>query len=277
MAWKRLSDDPAFVIEEGLLVEVLNVAGQWGRPGLVKRAFEALSARGIRAEARHVGPVVQALALAGHQRSLLGMIPRLRSSSFKLDLDMLEHLVASMDSAEKINAALQYLRDIHTSQGEVDPLAFHAVLKAAADSGDYHRMRAVQGFAKEIGVHFTVGMYNTLLSACERLRHQELGDIVLAELTASKLAFDATTYQIMINLCLQPQEYENAFYFLERMKADHFKPTYETYRAILRKCFEHGDQRWTIVLEELESMGYKLDRTTLAAIRAAQRASGRAF
>ena len=61
-------------------------------------------------------------------------------------------------------------------------------------------------------------------------------------------------------LCLTQSTYEDAFYYLEKMKADDIKPPHTVYQALLRKCITAEDKRWMAVREEMESLGYKMQQ-----------------
>jgi len=63
-------------------------------------------------------------------------------------------------------------------------------------------------------------------------------------------------------LCLTQPTYEDAFYYLEKMKADGIKPAYNVYQALIRKCFAVEDKRWKLVKDEMEAVGYRVDEGT---------------
>jgi putative ATPase len=79
---------------------------------------------------------------------------------------------------------------------------------------------------------------------------------VLTDLKANKIKPNQDTYENFIYLCLTQSNYEDAFFYLEEMKAAGFKPSASVYIALMDKCFESTDLRYQIALEEMEECGY---------------------
>jgi len=74
------------------------------------------------------------------------------------------------------------------------------------------------------------------------------------------------TYEKMIRLCLTQDVYEDAFYYLEEMKAAEFVPPQTVYKALVLKCHSMNDTRMDIALEEMRECGYRIP-TSLKANR----------
>lgn len=50
--------------------------------------------------------------------------------------------------------------------------------------------------------------------------------------------------------------YEDAFWYLEKMKAEGFKPRSQLYISLGKKLARHEDARYKLVAEEMETLGY---------------------
>jgi hypothetical protein len=66
------------------------------------------------------------------------------------------------------------------------------------------------------------------------------------------------TYEKMILLCLTQETYEDAFFYLEEMKAASHVPARAIYESLLAKCSSVEDARSTMVLQEMKECGYKV-------------------
>jgi hypothetical protein len=76
---------------------------------------------------------------------------------------------------------------------------------------------------------------------------------------SASLSPDATSYEHMIQLCLQSPEYEAAFFYFEKLKAE-AQPRREIYQALFNACARRDDRRWKLVQEEAQRAGFRLTR-----------------
>ena len=97
-----------------------------------------------------------------------------------------------------------------------------------------------------------------------RFDNTELGDRMFSEMRDALLKPNVETYKQLIALHLTQPEYEDAFFYLEEMKAAGFKPPYSSYDGIVRKCVAMGDSRYKLAVEELEQMGYAMTPDLIA-------------
>ncbi len=67
----------------------------------------------------------------------------------------------------------------------------------------------------------------------------------------------------MIYLCLTQETYEDAFFYLEEMKAAGHVPPIRTYAKIIRRCIGANDPRYKMALEEMGEIGYSAPKSLL--------------
>jgi len=74
----------------------------------------------------------------------------------------------------------------------------------------------------------------------------------------AKIKPDARTYERLIVLCLTGETYEDAFFYLEEMKAENLSPPLSVYEAIIQRCVLEKDRRYAVAVKELEEFGYRV-------------------
>ena len=219
-----------------------------------------LSSISVSVENRHLIPLMEAYANAGQLSDAISVISAYPSTASTIASTAA--LVNRLSTPEVIDQTFYAVEDMRKNGQPVNVLAINALIGAAINLGDLQRARAIQSAMKDLQASPDVQTFNLLLRGCVAAEHRSLGDTILSEITRANLSPDATTYGHMIDLCLIPTDYEDAFFYLEQMKAQGFKPSLETYRGLLEKCTRSNDGRWRVVLEEMESVGYPTDTIT---------------
>ena len=100
--------------------------------------------------------------------------------------------------------------------------------------------------------------YHQLILGCINTSDAETGRKLLTDLNALGLRPTTLTYERMIQLCLTQSSYEDAFGFMEQAKMSGLVPTRKSYEALILKCHSEQDERWKMVLDELEEAGHHL-------------------
>lgn len=259
LAWQQLSSQK-FYPEEGLILSVLSTAGTWGKPDLATAALSHLPSLQVRASEHHLAPLLEAFCHAGRVPEAISVLKTIRDSGLEPTSATAAPIVNVLSkSAEILDEAFYQLEDTVARGEMVDVTALNALVEASVRLKDLQRARATQAAAADLKITPTLETYNLVLSACIEARHRPLGDTILTEITNANppLKPDAVTYERMIMLCLTQPTYEDAFYFLEQMKAAGITPRASTYENLIRKCARVKDPRWKVALEEMESLGYK--------------------
>jgi pentatricopeptide repeat protein len=255
-AWARTVASRHFTPDEGLLIKILAVAGRWGRTGLATQALAVLPKIGVRAQEHHMAPLIEAFCREGRVPDALKAVGQIRASGITPTMATVSQIVAVLNTPELLDQAFYTLEDMHKAGDAVDVVAFNAVIAAADKLRDLQRARATQLAAADLGVTPNIDTFNYVLRACRSGRHRQLGDDVLAEMTAAGVHPDAESYEHMIHLCLTQTSYEDAFWYLEKMKAEGFRPRQQLYTAIGKRLARNDDSRHKLVAEEMGTLGY---------------------
>jgi pentatricopeptide repeat protein len=248
--------------DEGLILDVLNVAARWGRPDLATQALAKLSELNVQAQEYHLVALLESYVVAGRVPEALRVVSSIREMGMTPTLSTVEPIAAVLTTAEIIDQAFYGIEDMHKAGETIDIASLNALILACARIGDLRRARATQTAIGDFGLKPNLDTYNLLLEACIAAEHRALGDTLLSEMAAANLTPAESTYERVIQLCLVPEDYDDAFFYLEKMKAEGLQPSSKAYIAILRRCLKDNDRRWILVREEMDALDYTLDFDT---------------
>ncbi|ORY30584.1 hypothetical protein BCR39DRAFT_480763 [Naematelia encephala] len=259
IAWRRATRTKSFTPDEGIILTVLGVAGRWGRPDMAVSALEVLPSISVVAGEHHLAPLLEAYVNAGQLPDAFRVLSSLRSAGISPTMGTAAPIISRLHSPDTIDQAFFALEDMHRQGTLVDISALNAVIKASANLGDIKRARATQIAVSDFGLKPDVDTFNTVLRCCVDGGYRQLGETVFSEISGGVVAPNVDTYDLMIRLSLGEVNYEDAFYYLEKMKAQGITPSYRVYARLLETCVERKDRRWRLVVEELESLGYRIE------------------
>ncbi|EIW67709.1 hypothetical protein TREMEDRAFT_33353, partial [Tremella mesenterica DSM 1558] len=268
-AWQRLVHLKKFTPNEGLVLQVLSVAARCGRPALAIEALEILSQCKIRPMEHHLAPLLEAYVNAGQVQDAMSVLSTIRHAGMIPTMRTAQPIVEALPSIELIDRAFYAIEDSVQKGQTIDITALNAVIKASVLAGDIQRARGSQTAAVELRLNPNIDTFNIMLEGCVRSKMRALGDTILSEMKTSPIAPDAATYEHMIRLCLTQEPYDDAFYYLERMKSEKLRPSLEIYEALAARCAENHDRRWKAVLDEVSEKGYRRSATLQRVVQAA--------
>ena len=253
-AWEHSTNSGGFAPDEGTITRVLDVAARNARPALALKALESLTKLGVETQNHHVLALMEAHLNAGDVLAAIKTLSMLPSDP---DVDAIVALVIRLENADMIDKVFYALEDAHKNGEKVTVLSLNALITAAVRTNDLHRARAIQSAMGDLGCTPNIGTFNSLLLGCIEGGHRSLGESIMKDIAKVGLTPDAKTYENIITLALGPSEYEDAFVYLEQMKAQGLKPSREIYQMIMDKCTSAGDGRWRYVTEEMKELGYR--------------------
>jgi pentatricopeptide repeat protein len=259
VAWARVVPHKTFTPDEGLVLSVLAVAARWADPSLSLRALEALAAIGVTAQEHHLTLLLQAYVNAGQLPDAIRVLSAIRAAGFHPTTATAQPIVTALTTADLIDQAFYSVEDMHKAGSSVDITALNAIVEAAVRTGDLPRARATQLAAADVGLVPDEITYNLILEACVTANNRLLGERIISEMRSASLSPNATSYEHMIRLCLQSPEYEAAFFYFEKLKAE-AQPRREIYVALFNACQKRDDRRWKLVQEEAQRAGIRLSR-----------------
>ncbi|KAH7919360.1 hypothetical protein BV22DRAFT_865072 [Leucogyrophana mollusca] len=261
--WQKLVQELSFIPDEGICQQVLHTAGRHGLPELGTDVIRVLRQLGVSWQEHHFAPLIEAFCKADKLKEAIGTLDIMRSNGIFPVSETTDPIFRILkQDLDRVDSAWDVIRELRKEGKTIDPFAINAIIEAAISLGDLQRAVGAYKAFSEYGSIPNIDTYNLLLSGCIAARHRELGDRLLVELKDASIRPDARTYERIIFLCLTQETYEDAFFYLEEMKAQKFVPPMAVYDAIIRTCIVAGDTRYTLALDEMKQCGYPV-RTEL--------------
>ncbi|KIY74366.1 hypothetical protein CYLTODRAFT_340262 [Cylindrobasidium torrendii FP15055 ss-10] len=256
--WNHIMSHGSMLPDEGTCMNVLNTAGRFAKPELAASVVEVFRARGVHLQDFHFIPLVEALIESGSIREALQFLPTIRRLGVNTDASSVTQPIVKYlsQNSETLDSIWDHLDAIRDSKELVDAAALNAVVEAAVKLNDLQRAMGAYKSFEDYFATPTIETFHHLFEACTTARHRELGNVLLNNLKELGLPIDAKLFEQMIHLCLIQQQYDDAFFYLEEMKAAGYVPSRRIYVALARKCMHNADGRSGLVLEEMAEAGY---------------------
>lgn len=266
------------------MLGILNVAGRHGAPELAAQCIEIIQAQSSQSNLTlplrewHYAPLIEACCRAGHVDQAIkadneweGLADPLSPEDSGTQLhtvlpirDVFLQRCRQIQHAAKQEAAadanllspFDELRHLHQTAGlPIHVAVFNAALLATVEAGQMHQalVEFKQG-NQTFSIVPNADTFNILLFGCIENNHHSLGHQLMQELQMQQITPDQTTYERLIQLCLQDGgDLEAAFGYLEALKAFGATPTIKLYGIFLQKLIQDGDARSTDIRLDAES------------------------
>ncbi|KAI6134511.1 hypothetical protein EV401DRAFT_1905625 [Pisolithus croceorrhizus] len=259
--WEKAIHDMNLTPDEGTCIAVLHTCARHGLPDLATDVIRVLRSIGVDWQEYHFAPLLEAFSRVGKLKEAFGTLHLLRSNGIvplpETTQPITDILKRDLDAVDGVWKILDELRDEgHT----IDAAAVNTIIEASVALGDLQRAVGAYKAIREYTSKPDVETFNHLLQGCINAEHRELGDKLLLDLKQANVRPNALTYERTILLCLTQPTYEDAFFYLEEMKAQKIVPPLRVYEAIVRTCVAAGDSRYALALAELEQCGYSLSK-----------------
>ncbi|GAN01885.1 conserved hypothetical protein [Mucor ambiguus] len=251
--------------DEGTLLNVLRVAAKTGNTKLATDTIRQLSTSGYPYKEHYFTPLMEAFIVKGDLKSAFNVLDIMRvsgvSPTLRATLPIRKQLDKDVDAIDK---AYYILEELKKENKTVDISAFNVVVAACADAKDIERTIATYREAQALGVKPNVDTYNLVLEACIHTRMKGMGNVVVDEMKKAEITPNLETYAKMMELSCTQKNYEDAFVYLEEMKSYDIVPPEHCYVRLAQKLAYEQDPRFHMVLEEMETFGYKVTPRTRA-------------
>lgn len=261
--WQKIQIFPQLFISEGLCLNVLSTAARNGHPALATSVFDALSTLEIPFCEYHFLPLIEAYVRCGDIRQAFIVISVMRESCLSPPQTLhLSFLIKEIGkSAQNLDRAFFILQDIVQKEGKsIDIVAFNCLLSACIHLKDASRAISTYRDAASLKVQPNIETFNLLLHAAQLVGHIDLAMYILSDLKTAQITPNADTYaRVILTYLAQPgTSYDQAFIYLEEMKASGHIPSPGIYSTFVKKCVYSNDDRAMTILEEMKRVGYNV-------------------
>lgn len=226
---------------------------------LASEALQQLETLKVQYREYHIAPLLDAFAAIGQVKEAFRCLELVRSCGATPTRETVRPILRAIQrDPDAIDNAYMMLDEMNQEGQPVDVVSVNVIIEAAAFLNDLQRAIGTYKAMPSLGVKPNTDTFNLLLSACVDALHRDLGGKLFSEMKEAEVKPDVETYVQLISLYLTQTEYEDAFFYLEEMKAQGLKPPLLVYETIVRKCVSVGDTRYKLAVEELNQMGYRL-------------------
>ena len=248
---------------EGVCIAVLNTAARHGVPELATDVLRVLKLSGIAWQEYHLAALIEAFCRNNQLKEALITLHIMRSNKIMPLPTTLVSIIDSIKDVESLDSTWAIIDEIHKAKSGLELDALKVIIQASVLLQDLQRAVGFYKSLSDYGLSPDVTIFNTLFDGCIAAQHRQLGDVLLADMKKSKyIKPNRETYEKIIQLCLTQDVYEDAFFYLEEMKAAGFVPTQAVYEALILKCRSMGDTRMDLALEEMLEYGYSMPKPT---------------
>ncbi|PPQ89534.1 hypothetical protein CVT25_012206 [Psilocybe cyanescens] len=260
MCWPKVVDELSLLPPEGVCMGILNTAARSGLPDLATDVLRVLKLAEIDWQEYHFASLIEAFCRNGQVKEAFITLSIMRANGID-PLDSTTSFIYERINrdVDTLDSAWALIDEIQESAGGLDVDALKVIVKAAILLGDLQRAVGVYKSFPNYGLTPDLAVYNLLFQGCITARHRQLGDLLLADMKAAKIEPNQETFEKLIYLALTQETYEDAFFYLEEMKATKYMPPRDVYVALGDKCASVGDGRCKLVWQEMRECGYRLD------------------
>ncbi|KAH8155294.1 uncharacterized protein LAJ45_00304 [Morchella importuna] len=256
--WRMIIDKEMFNPDDGLCLSTLNVAARHGQPQLASDVFRVLWNRSFKYEEHHYAALLESYAVAGDLTAALSILPLMRQAGVPPVENTAQPITKRLCDDASIQEGLNLLKQMKKSGKDVDLAAIHALIAAHIVRRDIDAAFEVYKELPEFDLRPDINTFNLLLKIAAKEARKDFAVNLVGEMKEMRIEPDVETYEHLFYVSLAQDNYEDAFIYLEELKATwkHVRPS--LYKALATKCYLAGDNnRYHIAVRELRAMGIR--------------------
>ncbi|OLY85112.1 Protein Rf1, mitochondrial [Smittium mucronatum] len=250
--------------------EILETASRNANPSLAADALRILDQKGFLMRDFYLEPLLESFIRTNDIDRILETLHLMRLSDMGKGKTTLTLLSAEL--SKDINSpsfspqiffdSMVKFREVYPLT--VDTITLNSLLKAYIISGEIPvAINKMDSWFSQLEIKKNSDTYSMLLSGCVTKKNtyaakQIFDYMVNPKDNQEKIKPNQEAYESMILVSLTQSKYENAFVYLEAMKANGFIPSRHVYSSLVKKCEIHGDHRQEAVINEMKLFGYPI-------------------
>ncbi|KAJ1760920.1 hypothetical protein EV180_004990 [Coemansia sp. RSA 518] len=260
-AFRQLADVFGAQLPEGDSLAGLDVAARAGDVALAGEIVERLRMANTPLEEKHFEPLLAAVLARKQWMPAMRVLHMMRQAGYgkaAATLRPLERAVANAEEpeqlAETVFGVVADSRDEQTLA--VDHVTLDALVAGLAQAGCVEAAASrLNTWYTQLGIVRSTSSYECVIEGCMARRNKTVAERMLAQLIDERLQPSQRIYEAMIHIALVQPNYEDAFVYLEAMKAHAMVPAWRTLAAIVRRCARVRDVRAQTALREMRRLG----------------------
>lgn len=239
----------------GMCINILNTAARHGDAYLATSILRILGKRsGNPIQLHHYEALLDTYIAANDLGTALTLLTIMTAAGHPpTELSTRPIYIYLKQSPDLPAKAILILKDLREQDRKIPVQAINVTMQASIyhrnlDSAlnTYNRLHTIAPTAQPDTTTF-----NVLFRGCAQAARKDLAMFLASEMVALKIAPDALTYDRLILVCLSSEaNIDDAWRYLEDMKSFGWRPRDGTFRALIRRACEEGDERvWKLVDE----------------------------
>lgn len=258
--WRKIIDKEIFNPDDGLCLATLNVAARYGDPPLASDVIRILGNRGLRLEEHHYAALLEAYAVAGDLVSAFSVLGIMRRAGVTPAEYTAMPIVTRLVGADEatVEKAFVILQRLQRTGKNVDIAALNVLINVHVKRNNLEAAFDIYNAMPDFELRPETRTFNLLLKGAALLGNKDFAMNMVSEMKEAGVQPDADTYEWAFSSCLVKMDYEDAFGFLEEMRVAGFLPRIRMLKALASRCYEAGDNRCKVALEEMMERGVEL-------------------
>lgn len=242
MAWEH---SQPLELDEGLLIAILNAASRHGYTELVSRALAHVS----EPSDVHLIPAWEAFCEAQQFDKAMHMLGELRARGAETPpmARLMRKAAESVDALERATSALL------AAPRPMPTAAWVTVMYAAAELQHMSTARILAYAVPQP----TNGIIQAWLECCLQTKDMVEAERAWSFMHEQGIVPTATCFERIARMHLMQEQYEQAFMLLEETKQRALVPTRRMYAAMIWTCWQHNDERWHDLIQEMQEAQYE--------------------
>ncbi|KAJ2861528.1 hypothetical protein GGI22_002435 [Coemansia erecta] len=243
----------------------LSIASRVGDYKLATSILEALGRTKYPIRGREYEALFDSLLVCKQWGAAFRVLGNMRKAEYGKTAKTLRTLVRALtmepEKTEKLvgKAYEELLKASRWMPELLDTITLNAFVGALAQSGYVEAafMKLSEWFDTH-SIKRSIETYVAILAGCVNNKgNSKVAEMALGMmLDVDKFEPTKDIYELMIRISLKKFNYEDAFVYLDSMKAQKMAPDWLTYASIVRRCANVRDPRAKVALEEMRSLGY---------------------
>jgi pentatricopeptide repeat protein len=237
-------------------LNVLTAAARQGDTELATNIFTELSARDVVFEHQHYEMLVEAYITSGDVETALSVMCVMQESKLYPNSRTTRPLFKYLSrSPDRPNEIFESLRALQHFGKRVPTAALNCVMEGAIFHQDLELAVEFYKALHEICPRgANVDTFNELLRGCHYGKRKDLALLLASELLALGLKPDNLTYDRMLIVCTNENDYEDALQYYAEMRRQRVEPRSGTLLYLIKTLVKGTDERVFGIVDDLEEM-----------------------
>jgi pentatricopeptide repeat protein len=248
-----------------MCTNVLNTAARHKDPNLATDVVRVLTSRPSKLDVHHYEALISAYSSSSDLRTALQILSIMKKARLEPSESTTRPIYESLSKTEQLPSQVFKILQTSPKDGQAIPTAaVNVMIESCVAHG--HLNEAIKQY-KTLHEICPSGpntaTFNALLQGCSKSSgNKDLAMFLASEMAALGIRPDVLTYDRLVLVCLTEDDYEDAFRYLEEMKAmfDGSELRPGTFNALVKKCVAAGDKRTWGILEEMQSRGRNVEK-----------------